>query len=268
MDLLAQNASFAYHRARPVLSGVSASIERGAVTAVVGPNGAGKTTLLRLLAGIRTPTGGSVTLGGRAVASIHERDRARMLAYLAQRPDLAFAFTVERVVGFGAFAAGHADGRSGGRSTGRVGAALERVGLGDRAGDLFGELSVGQQQLASLARALVQLESGGAYLLADEPMSAMDPAHALHAGALLRERAAAGVGVLVILHDLTQALTLADRALVMDSSGRVAGEGDAGSVLTPERLSPVFEVGFDRLTLPGGSSALVPIHPGPTGSPT
>jgi len=261
VDLLAQNASFGYRRARPVLAGVSASFPRGAITAIVGPNGAGKTTLVRLLAGVRHPTGGSVTLGGRAVASIPERERARHLAYLAQRPDLAFAFTVERVVSFGAFAAGPADGRAR--------AALERVGLAGRADDLFGELSVGQQQLASLARALVQLERArGGYLLADEPMSAMDPAHALRAGRLFRERAAAGTGVVVVLHDLTQALTLADRALVLDASGRVASEGEAGEVLTPERLSPVFEVAFDRLTLPGGSSALVPVQPGPGGLPT
>lgn len=261
MDLVAHNASFAYRRARPVLAGVTASFPRGAVTAIVGPNGVGKTTLLRLLAGVRPPTAGSVTLGDRPVASIPERERARHLAYLAQRPDLAFAFTVERVVAFGAFAGGSADGRAR--------AALERVGLADRADDLFAELSVGQQQLASLARALVQLDAGdGPYLLADEPMSAMDPAHALHAGGLLRERAASGVGVVVILHDLTQALALADRALLLDPSGTVAGDGAAREVLTPERLAPVFRVRFDLLTLPGGSAALVPLEPCPAPAQT
>ncbi|GJM19905.1 MAG: hemin import ATP-binding protein HmuV [Phycisphaeraceae bacterium] len=265
VTLRATNVSFSYRRGRPVLASVSAGFEPGRVTALVGPNGAGKSTLLRLLAGVQDPDAGSVELGpeGRArpVASIAAPERALRVAYLAQRPEVSFPFTLAQVVGFGSYAS---------RAAIDPTSALERVGLADRAGDLFAHLSAGQQQLGALARALVQLDqnAGERYLLADEPVSAMDPAHVQLAAGVLRGLADSGVGVVLVVHDLTLAARLSDRALLLDGSGHVAADGLAAEVLTPGPLEGVFGVRFERPTTPAGVSALVPADLPGAQSPT
>jgi iron complex transport system ATP-binding protein len=100
-----------------------------------------------------------------------------------------------------------------------------------------------------LARALAQLRSmPGAprttALLADEPTSAMDPRHALEAMAVLRREADLGRAVVVVLHDLTAALRFADRAVVLDATGRVAASGAVREALREPVLREVFDVDF------------------------
>lgn len=248
--LEARDIRFAYRRNGPiVLDGVNVSCEAGVRTAVVGPNGSGKSTLLRVLAGLRRPSAGSVTLGGVAVGQMGARERARRVALVPQSPEAAFGFSVARVVAFGRFAAGG----SGDANHPAVRAALERVGLAERMDDPFDELSVGQRQRAVLARAIAQLDdTAEAVLLADEPIASMDPAHAGDAMDLLTERAVAGVAVVAVLHDLGLAARWADRAVVLGAGGRVSAEGDAGEVLAPDRLEAVFGVGFHRAQTPAG----------------
>ncbi|MFG0286509.1 MAG: ABC transporter ATP-binding protein [Phycisphaerales bacterium JB039] len=251
MTLAAENLHFGYAADQPVLRGVSCEIGPGAITVVVGPNGCGKSTLLRVLLGALRPQSGRVTLDGRDVQSIPPPKRAARLAYLAQRPTLGFGYTLYQYVRLGLHAAGD-------DQDGAVDSALERVGLMDRAGWRFGELSVGQQQRAALARALAQLarRAEGAVLLADEPLSAMDPRRALESLQLLRERARAGAAVALVLHDLSLAATWADRALLLDADGRPAAAGPAAETLREDRLRAIFGVRFERLLASDGSVAL------------
>jgi ABC-type hemin transport system ATPase subunit len=260
MPLTAADLSFSYTPDRPVLRGLGVSLEPGSLCAVVGPNGAGKSTLLRLLLGIHRPGTGTITLGGQPIHAIPTRKRARLLAYIPQRTSLAFAFSVREFVRFGRYAI---DGRDDDRA---VDAALERAGLLDRAQEPLGTLSAGQQQRAAVARALAQLDSPAAgserFLLADEPVSAMDPRHSLEAMALLRSLADAGLGVAVVLHDLTLAARFCDRALVLDREGRLAAAGRSTEALSPGVLDPVFAVRFQAVGNPGGGSmALIPSLP-------
>jgi iron complex transport system ATP-binding protein len=243
VPLTLDNVSFGYEPSRPVLREVSLALAPGALTAVVGPNGAGKSTLLRLMAGVCEPWSGSVRLDGAEVSGIPVRARARRIAYLGQRPEIAFAYTVRQYVALGLYAAG-----LGGRET-TVERTLDRVDLSGRAGDLFAVLSAGQQQRAALARVLAQLEGApaDAALLADEPVAAMDPRHALGTLELLRRLASSGVAVAVVLHDLNLAARFCDEALVLDSGGRVAARGPAGTTLVPSVLDPVFAVRFRAL---------------------
>jgi iron complex transport system ATP-binding protein len=243
MPLEASGVSFAYREGRRVLEGVSLSLTPGGFTGIVGPNGAGKSTLLRLMAGVLTPGAGRVRLNGRDVGSIPHRERARRVAYLSQRASVAFAFTVREYVALGRYAAGA------GADAAAVERALARVSLSERSGDLFGALSAGQQQRAALARVLAQLDgpiqpASARVLLADEPVSAMDPRHAIEALALLSEVAASGAAVAVVLHDFNLAARFCRHALVLDEGGRVAAGGPSEQTLTPRVLEPVFGVRF------------------------
>ncbi|MFT5423366.1 MAG: iron complex transport system ATP-binding protein [Phycisphaerales bacterium] len=259
MPLKCESISHAFHPGHPVLQRVSAEFVPGALTAVVGPNGAGKTTLLRVLAGLLNPGQGEATLGGQPVRSIGARARAARMAFVPQRPEIGFGYTVEQVVGFGRFAAG----RGGGEKTGSpadpsVAEALKAVGLTDRARESFLELSVGQQQRAVLARALAQLapDMTEKILLADEPVSAMDPRHAQRALDLIRQRTRSGLAAVVVLHDLTLARRYADRGLVLDEHGEVAASGTASETLNPEVLGEVFGMPFVEVMVEGGPAIL------------
>ena len=260
-----------------VLDKIDLSLRRGEVTVIVGPNGAGKSTLLRLLLGSLRPSSGRILLGKRGLHELPERVRARRIAYVAQRPSIAFAFTVREFVALGRYAvAGSDDDRA-------TDAALARVDLADRARDIFQALSVGQQQRAALARALAQLDVShpgarcpacdtalpepqrpcpacglGSVLLADEPVSAMDPRHALETMGVLRDLADAGATVAVVLHDLSAAARYCDRALVLTADGRCAACGPLAESFAPGLLESVFGVRFDRATLSDGGLALVP----------
>lgn len=232
---------------RTALNGVSCAIPPGAVTVFVGPNGAGKSTLLRVLAGVRRPDRGVVSIGARPLDALSARGRARCVALVAQQPTVAFDYDARRVVAFGAEGAG--------RSAASVDRALACFGLDTLAGTPFGSLSVGQQQRVSLARAWAQLdqpERGVAgFLLADEPVSAMDPAHAVRSLGEFRAMAARGMGVGLVLHDLSAAVRVADRAVLLDPSGRVAAQGEADDVLTDDALSTLFGTPVLRADPPG-----------------
>lgn len=234
MALSSDQLVFSYGRSHRVLDRVSCSIEQGAITAIVGPNGAGKSTLLRLLAGVLAPDSGSITIDGEDLRTIAADRRATRVAYLAQRATLAFDFDVARVIGFGRHASAADDA---------VDRALDRFGLRELATVPFGTLSVGQQQRVSLARVWAQLDgSDSAYLLADEPCASMDPKFAHESMNALRELADRGIGVGVVLHDLSSACTLSDRAIVLDKHGSVVHEAETAQAMDSRVLSDVFGV--------------------------
>ncbi len=258
--LRAESISHAYRGKPPVLRGVDIHVPTGRVAALVGPNGAGKSTLLRVLAGLLEPQGGRVILDGRPVGRWPPARRAARLTYLAQRPGVAFGYSVLDVARFGLVSMGRNPRHDAAEQ------ALRRVGMIDRAGEPFAHLSVGQRQRVSLARALAQITASDtpAVLLADEPISAMDPRYAIDSLSIIRDLARSrACGVLVVLHDLSLAARFADHAVVLTGDGRVAASGEAGDVLTPRVLEPVFGVGFVRPA--SGPPALIPTDPVETG---
>jgi putative ABC transport system ATP-binding protein len=197
------------------LRGVSLSVARGEVVAVVGPSGSGKSTLLACLAGLDEPDGGAVTLAGERVSHRPEAERARIrsrrLGVVLQSGNLIPHLTVSaniRLV----------------RTAGRAGTKLpapdellEQVGLRARASALPRELSGGELARAGLA---VALSNNPDVLLADEPTGELDGRTEQIVLDLIRARAYDGRGVLVVTH--SAAVTgIADRVIAL-SDGRIA----------------------------------------------
>jgi iron complex transport system ATP-binding protein len=254
-SLRARGLTHRYPRQARVLGPVDAELLPGRIVALVGPNGSGKSTLLRLLAGVLIPASGSVEVGGTAIGRLGERPRAQRLALAPQRTSLAFAFTVCEYVGFGAYAAGR-------RSSGQpVEHAIEAMDLAGHAEAAMPRLSVGQQQRATIARALAQLGTGdlrGKVLLADEPASSLDTRHAGRLIETLRELAGRGLAVLVAAHDLPWAAAVADSGLAIADDGSVTPLAAEG-LSDPEALQGVFGAAFERFSsVDGGRTVALP----------
>jgi iron complex transport system ATP-binding protein len=245
MTLEVKNLSVAFE-ARPVLREMSTTFARGEITVVLGPNGVGKTTLLKAIVGVVGTTGGDVQFAGRSLRVLAPAQRARVLAYVPQRSHLHFEFSVREYVSFGRFGCGEVQEKA-------IDAALHEVELTARADEPFLTLSVGQQQRATIARALAQLglpggTAEGKVLLLDEPVASLDPAQSLRVFDLLARLAAAGLTIIAIVHDLSTALRHATSVLVLGLDGGVAASGPVAEVVGSGVLERIYGV---KLSAPG-----------------
>lgn len=232
---------------KTILHGISLTLQAGRVTAVVGPNGAGKSTLMSCLAGLRLPSSGAAALDGVALSSMKPRDRAKRLAFLPQTPEIAWSVEVRTLVALGRtpFIGARGPAAADREAVDRAMAAAHVTALEHRIVDT---LSGGERARVLIARALA---GEPAWLLADEPLTGLDPAHQLDASALFRRLAADGVGVVVTLHDLSMALRLSDRIIVLADGGVLADEPPA-TALSPEVLRRAYGVQATLTQGPGG----------------
>lgn len=243
--LAAENLSVTLGR-RQVLDDVSIALTPGRVTAVLGANGAGKSTLLRALAALAPVTGGQVMLDGQDVATMKPRERARAIGYLPQDAVVHWNMRVEDVVALGRLP--HGD-----RDPAAIASALAQTDTATLADRNIRTLSGGEHARVLLARVLAGRPT---WLLADEPLASLDPLHQLETLALLRAAAGQGMGVLVVLHDLTQAARVADDVVLL-KEGRVLAFGPASTVLTPANLAAAYGVRVEILSYAQGM-AIIP----------
>jgi iron complex transport system ATP-binding protein len=236
-----------------ILADVSAANAPGRVTAIVGPNGAGKSTLLACLAGLRTPNAGEVLLGGTALAALKPADRAKRIGYLPQESPVHWNIGVRALVALGRYP--HRVGLAGESAADwlAVQQALRETGMDAFAERLVNSLSGGERARVLLARVLAGTPQ---WILADEPMAALDLSHRYALMAHFRDIAVQGIGVVIVIHDLALAARMADNALLLDG-GRLVAAGTARDVLTPERLGPVFGVDFAYSVAADGQPTLV-----------
>lgn len=234
----------------PVLRDVCLQLAPRRVTALIGPNGCGKSTLLRAAARQLPLAQGGITLDERPINGYSPKAYARRVALLPQARDVP-AITVQQLTLHGRFpylgfprTPSKADLRA-------VDAALEAAGMaGLRDADLR-QLSGGQRQKAYLAMALSQ---DADLLLLDEPTTFLDIQHQLELLHLVAGLPAQGKTVLMVLHDLDQALRVSDEVAVMDG-GRLTFHGAPEAAYAAGVLEDVFQVAVRRVTVGKPASA-------------
>jgi molybdate transport system ATP-binding protein len=241
-------------RARLEVPGrLSAELEAdaGEVVAVIGPNGAGKTTLLTALAGL-VEMSGSVEVAGRSWTDPPVEVRERRVGWVVQGQALFPHLSARENVAFGLRARGVRRAEAAERAQ----AWLDRLGVGALAGRRPGALSGGQAQRVTIARALVTEPD---LLLLDEPFSGLDVGVAATLRIELSNHLADFTGVtLMVTHDALDALTLAQRVVVLDD-GRVAQTGTPSDVAAHPRTDHVARlVGLNVLSGPDGFTAFRP----------
>ena len=221
---------------RRVVDDVTAALAPAAWTAVVGPNGAGKSSLLGLLAGLRTPDAGRVTLDGRALADWPAAERARRVAWLAQQGEAEGDIAARDVVGLGRLPHHGLLGAPGPSDARAIRSAMRETECERFAARRLGELSGGERQRVLLARALA-VES--AVLLLDEPTAHLDAPHQNALVGSVARRARGGAAIAVVLHDLTLALA-ADRVWLV-AEGRLLIDATPGDAALHAALIDVFD---------------------------
>jgi iron complex transport system ATP-binding protein len=222
---------------RAVLDGITTSFAPGRVTAVLGPNGAGKSSLLGCLAGLNALNAGVVRVDGVDRATVDRRTLARRIGYLPQGADVHWDIDVATLVGLGRFPHRQRWGETAADKA-AVAAAMAATDVATLATRTVNTLSGGERGRVLLARVLAGTPD---WLLADEPLASLDPAHQLDVLDRLRGIAATGAGVVVVLHDLNQAARVADDVLLL-RSGRMVGFGAAETVLVPETIAATYGV--------------------------
>lgn len=221
----------------PLVQAVSLTVEQGEVLMIVGPNGAGKSTLLKLLAGDLVPQTGRVSLFGRDLAELPDREQARCRAVLGQRLHVSLPFTGMEVTLMGRHP--HLGGR--GESLSDVAlasAALERVEASAFADRRFPTLSGGEQMRVGLAKTLAQQAP---LMLLDEPTTALDLRHQVAVAQLLKDLASEGCAVVAVVHDLNLAAMAATRIGLL-ACGSLVAHGSPAEVLRPEIIHQVYGV--------------------------
>ena len=226
-----------YAPGRDALSGVTFSLDGGQAAGVLGPNGGGKTTLFRAMLGELPQRRGTVELAGRP-AYVPQTEHAR----------LDFPVSALDVALMGAYGRTPFYRRLGRGERAAAAAALERVGMADRAGEGFGTLSGGQRQRVLIARALVQ---DAPVLLLDEPLSGVDAPSAARIESVLDGLREEGRALLISTHDVQQAQRL-DRVLCLHT--RQIAFGAPADVLTPAVLQETY--GSELVVLEGGRAAV------------
>ena len=223
---------------RPVVSGISARFDAGALIGVIGPNGAGKSTLVRALMGLVPLSSGAIRIDGTPVAAIPRKAMARHLAYLPQGQVLHWPLTVERLVALGRLPHLAPFSRMTGADSAAVEEAMQRADVTHLRHRNAVELSGGERARAMLARALAVGAQG---LVVDEPLASLDPGHQIDVMELLAREAHSGALVVAVLHDLTMAARYCDRLLLVDN-GRLVADGPPAAVLTPARLAATYGI--------------------------
>ena len=239
---------------RRVLDTISADLTPGRITAILGPNGAGKSSLIKAMAGLIIPYGGTVTLDGRDVARIEPRERARLIGYLPQDGAAAWNIRAAELVALGRLPHRSPFAGASTEDDAAVTSALVATETTHLATRAVNELSGGERARVLLARVLA---GEPRWLLADEPLASLDPAHQLDILDRLRGVAQAGAGAVIVLHDLGHAASVADDVLLL-KDGKVVAFGPVAEVLTEERVAQVFEVKV-RWVDTGEGRVLVPV---------
>lgn len=232
---------------KPVLENVSVSIPSGQVTVVLGPNGCGKSTLLKALCGILRVTEGKVMLDGQSILPLPRKQLAQKIAFLAQNrqiPDI----TVRRLVLHGRFPYLSYPRHYRPEDHTATKAAMEQMGIVDLADMPLTQLSGGQRQKAYIAMALAQ---DTPVIVLDEPTTYLDISHQMQMMRLAKDLSSQGKTVVMVIHDLSHAMQVADRVVLMDG-GCVITQGTPEAVFASGRLNAVFGVKLCRVKTGSG----------------
>ncbi|ABV33808.1 MULTISPECIES: ABC transporter ATP-binding protein [Pseudothermotoga] len=237
------NLSFAYN-GKPFINQIELLIEKAKITSIIGPNGSGKSTLLNLIAGLYKPHTGNVVIEGSDIFKISRKEIAKKLAIVFQQNYAPEDITVKELVQFGRNPHKKYFELLNDDDAGVVDWALRVTNMNHLSDRYVSQLSGGERQRAWIAMGLVQ--STGILLL-DEPTTFLDIRYQIEILELIKKiNADCKLTVVMVLHDLNQAIRYSHRIIVMNS-GEIVAKGDPGEIITPELIREVYGVEAEKI---------------------
>jgi iron complex transport system ATP-binding protein len=232
-----ENLTFAY-RDRPVLDGVSLSVEKGEMVGILGPNGSGKTTLLKIFSAVLKGRG-EVKVNGRRIETYGKRELSRLFAMVPQDNQILFPYTVAEIVLMGRASYHSPLALEGEKDLEVARTSMELTDSLSFAGRYLHELSGGEKQRVIIARALAQEPE---ILLLDEPSAFLDLKHQVQVFELMRRlNRERRLTIVAALHDLNLAALFFPR-LILLRDGKIYRDGIPTDVLTEETIEEVYGI--------------------------
>lgn len=215
------------------IKGISFEVHEGEVIALIGANGAGKTTTLHTISGLITPKAGEVIFEGRNITKIPAHKIVSMgMAHVPEGRRVFAQMSVKQNLMLGAYS--RSDKNEIEQNLKMVYKRFPR--LEERVGQMAGTLSGGEQQMLAMGRALM---SNPKIILMDEPSMGLSPIYVAEIFDIIKEISAAGTTVLLVEQNAKKALSIADRAYVLET-GRIVLDGDAGVLMEDESVKKAY----------------------------
>lgn len=234
MTIAAENITWRVGK-KTIVNNVSLSVSSGETVGLLGPNGCGKSSLLRILAGLRRPHSGTVTLDGQNIAQMAKKQLARRVAFVEQHGMTEANMRVVDVVKLGRIPHHSPFSNWSTQDDDTVTASLQRVDMLSKSEQGWQSLSGGERQRVHIARALAQSPTE---ILLDEPTNHLDIRHQIQLMKLVSELPVTSI---VAIHDLNHASMFCDSLIVMQQ-GQIVAAGSPQEILTESLLWDVFRV--------------------------
>lgn len=239
---------------KEILYDIHIDIPKGRMVSIIGPNGCGKSTLLKTMSRMIQPKAGNVYIHGNDIRSFGRKELARQIAVLPQLHQAPGDVTVEDLVQMGRFPYRSMYRSFSANDARYVDKALYAVQMHTRKDELMQHLSGGEQQRVWLAVLLAQRSP---ILFLDEPTTYLDIHHQLRMMKLLGHiNEKLGLTIVIVLHDMNQALQYTQYVIAMNE-GRIVAAGQPQDVITPQLLRSVFHVQADIVTTKNGKQAIL-----------
>lgn len=253
MELKASSLQIGYGD-HVVVEDMDVEIQRGKITTIIGPNGSGKSTVLKAITRLIRYQKGSVMLGGQDILEMKPKELAKSIGVLPQIHTAPSDFRVKELVGYGRMPHQKMLAGKSAEDEQIIQWAMEVTGTWQFRDKSIYEISGGESQRVWIATVLAQKPE---ILFLDEPTTYLDISHQLETMQLVRKlNRETGIGVVMVLHDLPQALEVSDHIIVI-KNGKKYSEGTPEAVITAQMMQDVYNVDCEIVHLPGRSKPLI-----------
>ena len=238
MILEVKNLSFGYEKDRTLFEHVNFSVDKGEIFCILGSNGIGKSTLLNCIANLLTPKTGNVLLKGKTLQELSLKEIAQMVGYVPQIHDAAYAYEVRDYVVMGRAPYMGTFEQPGEADYQLVDEALKELGITQLAERPYTELSGGERQLVSIARAIVQQPE---IIILDEPTNHLDYGNQARMLRLIKRLANKGYGIILTSHMPDHVMQLNGNVGILGEDGRLC-VGTTAEIMTKKNLEDLYHV--------------------------
>ncbi|MCQ2496479.1 MAG: ABC transporter ATP-binding protein [Lachnospiraceae bacterium] len=253
MELKANDLQIGYGE-HVVVDDMNLNIMRDKITTIIGPNGSGKSTVLKAVTRLIKYQKGNVILNGQNILSMKPKELARTIGVLPQLHSAPSDFRVKELVSYGRMPYQKAFSGKSAEDERIVQWAMEATGTWQFRDKSIYEISGGESQRVWIATVLAQKPE---ILFLDEPTTYLDISHQLETMNLVKKlNRETGIGVVMVLHDITQAMEVSDHVIVI-KNGRKYAEGKPEDVITSKMMWDVYNVECDIVPMPGREKPLI-----------